>query len=200
MLKQGLALLALTGSLFAMHEAELNLNNYDLGARLDFDMGQFNRAVDPNTVFVGARYLHGSHRHSDHALRGDHDLFDAHFYVQQRLPGTDSLTLGLGTKLVYTTLESMDFVALPLGLTARFDLPLNLPIGVALGGAVYYAPEVLAWQEAKNYLEYGVYLDIGIIDRASVIGGFRRIDTDFDVVGGDLIFNESWYAGIKFRF
>jgi hypothetical protein len=202
MLKKMMTMLALTGSLFAMHEAELNLNNYDLNAKLDFDMGQFNDAVDPDSVFVGARYLHGSHQNNEHDHEKDHDLFDAHFFVKQHLSGYRPLSLGLGTKLVNTHIGKNDFYALPIGVLAEYELPLGLPVPFILGGSFYYAPEVLSWEDAKNYTEYDVHLDIRIIDRAAVTAGYRRIDTDFDVSGTDVNFNfnESWFAGVKFRF
>lgn len=199
MLKKLIMIVGLTGSLFAMHEAELNLNNYDLGAKLDLDMGQFNNAVDPNTVFLGARYLRSSHRHSDDPSK-DHDLYDAHFFVQQHLSKQQALTLGLGAKLVYTTISDYDYYALPIGVHADYVLPLGLSIPFILGGRFYYAPEVLSWSDAKNYMEFEAHLDIQLIDRALITGGYRKIDTDFDVSGGDYNFNESWFVGIKFRF
>lgn len=202
MLKKLITTLALTGSLFAMHEAELNLNNHDLNAKLDLDMGQFNGAVDPDAVFIGARYLHGSHQNNERHYEKDHDLFDAHFYVKQRLSGYRALSLGLGTKLVYTHIEKNDFYALPIGVLAEYDLPIGLPVPFILGGSFYYAPEVLSWEDAKNYTEYDLHLDIRIIDRAAITAGYRRVDTDFDVDGHDVNFNfnESWFAGVKFRF
>jgi hypothetical protein len=202
MLKTLVTTLALTGSLFAMHEAELNLNNYDLNAKLDLDMGQFNDAVDPDSVFIGGRYLRGSHEHNERGDDKDHDLYDAHFFVKQRLSGAPAFTVGLGAKLVYTSVASYDYNALPIGVHAGYDLPLGLPVPFTLGGSFYYAPEVLSWQDAKNYTEYEVYLDIRLIDRAALTGGYRRIDTDFDVSGEtvNFTFNEAWFAGIKFRF
>ena len=200
MLKKILLALALSNALFAMHEAGLDLNQHDLNLKLNLDAGQLNTAVDPDSVFFGLRYLRGSHQHSDRLLTDDEDLFDAHFFIQQRLYSADAVTLGLGTKLVYTSIKSQDYLALPLGLLMRYDFPLNLPISFSLGGEAYYAPQVLAWEDAKTYLEYDVHLDIGIIDRAFISGGWRKIDTDFDVPGEDLIFNEAWYVGVTFRF
>jgi len=200
MLKKLTMTLALGSSLFAMHEAELDLNNYDLGAKLNFDMGQFTSSVDPDSVFLGAGYLHGSHQHNEHADDKDHDLFDLHFFVKQRLKGSNGLSAGLGTKLAYTTVGGYDYYALPIGVLLDYELPLGLPIPFVLGGSFYYAPEVLSWQDAKNYMEYDVHLDIRLIDRAAVTGGYRRIDTNFDVSGGDYTFNEAWFVGVKFRF
>ena len=200
MLKKLMMTLALGSSLFAMHEAELNLNNYDLGAKLNLDMGQFAPSVDPDSVFFGAGYLHGSYQNNEHGDDKDHDLFDLHFFVKQRLKGNSGLSLGVGTKLVYTTIGGYDYYALPIGVMADYELPLGLSIPFILGGDFYFAPEVLSWQDAKNYMEYDLHLDIRLIDRAAVTGGYRRIDTNFDVSGGDYTFNESWFVGVKFRF
>ena len=150
MLKKVIAVLAMATSLTAMHQIEINLNNYDLDARLDFDMGQFNASVDPDSVFIGARYLHGSHQHSDSDLHKDHDLFDGHFFVRQRLRNANALTLGMGVKFVYTSIQSNDFYALPLGLLAGYDLPLGLPVPFTVGGEFYYSPQVLSFGEAKT--------------------------------------------------
>ena len=200
MLKKLVMTLALGSSLFAMHEAELNLNNYDLGVNLNLDMGQFSNSVDPDSVFFGAGYLHGSHQHNESADDKDHDLFDLHFLVKQRLKGSSGLTAGLGTKLVYTTVGGYDYYALPIGAMLDYELPLGLSIPFIVGGSFYYAPQVLSWQDAKDYMDYGLHLDIRLIDRAAVTAGYRHIDTNFDVSGGDYTFNDSWYVGVKFRF
>ena len=111
MLKKLIVLLSLAGSLFAMHEAELNLNNYDLDAQLNLDVGQFNAAMEPDTFYIGARYLHGSHQHNDRDLKKDHELYDAHFFVQQRIARNRALALGIGAKLVYTSVSDYDYYA-----------------------------------------------------------------------------------------
>ena len=53
MLKKITLLLVTSLSLFAMHSAELNINQKDLEAGLKFDIGQFNDNVEPETMFVG---------------------------------------------------------------------------------------------------------------------------------------------------
>lgn len=200
MLKKLLVALAVSTSLFAMHEAELNLNNYDLDAQLHFDVGQFNTAVQPDTVFVGLRYLHASHQHNDKDLDKDHDLFDGHFFVQQKVTQARAVTVGMGAKFVYTSIEDEDFYALPLGLRLRYTLPIDIAVPVSVGGDLYYSPQVLSFEKAKNYLEYFISADVMLIDRAGLSVGYRKIDTDFDLPGGDFNFNETWYIGVKFRF
>lgn len=38
-------------SAFAMHSAEVNINNSDLELSAKLDMGQFNESVKPDTIF-----------------------------------------------------------------------------------------------------------------------------------------------------
>jgi len=200
MLKIVGAVLGCAVSLLAMHEVEINLNNYDLDAKVNFDAGQFNSSIDPDTVFFGGRYLHASHQHSDDLLDKDYDLVDGHFFVRQRLAGAQSFSVGMGGKFVYTSIESSNFYALPLGVLARYDLPLDIAVPIAIGGEFYFAPEVLTWDEAKNYLEYDVYVEAMLIDRAGLTAGFRSIETDFEKASKAFIFNQTWFVGVKFRF
>ncbi len=199
MLKKLVAVFALGTSLMAMHEFELNLNNHDLDARLDLDMGQFNASVEPDSVFFGGRYLYGSKENSDSKIDSDHYLLDGHFRVQQQLANVPALTVGMGMKLVYTSIEDEDFYALPLGIHVRYRLPVEA-VPFYVGGRFYYSPQVLSFQDAKNYMEYQIGLDVMLIDRAGVTAGYRKIDTNFDISDGDATFNESWFLGVKFRF
>lgn len=200
MLKKLITTLALTGSLFAMHNVELDLNNYDFNAQLNLDLGQFNTTINPDTVFLGARYLHASQDHSDHNLPKDENLYDVHFFVQQRLNGNRALKLGLGTKLVYTSVSNHDFTALPIGVLADYTLPLGISIPFVFGGSFYYSPQVLSWSDAKNYLEWELHLHINLIDRAALKFGYSQINTDFEGGPSNTVYNEAWYGGIIFRF
>jgi hypothetical protein len=200
MLKKLMITLALTSSLFAMHEAELDLNNYDFNALLNLDMGQFNTSVDPDTVFLGVGYLHASQEHSDHNLPKDENLYNVHFFVQQRLNANRALKLGLGTKLVYTSVSNHDFTALPIGVLADYTLPLGISIPFVFGGSFYYSPRVLSWQDAQNYMEWELHLNINLIDRAALKFSYSQINTDFEGSSGNDVFNQAWYGGIIFRF
>ena len=63
--KLGVATL-LSANLMAMHNLELNINDVDLEAGVRLDMGQFNDAVEPNTTFIGVKYLKADYDHSDY--------------------------------------------------------------------------------------------------------------------------------------
>lgn len=184
-------------SAFAMHNVELNINDKDLefGARVD--MGQFNDTVEPDSVFLGAKILHGSEDNSEFTSSSDmQDYIEANFLMQRKVEATD-LVIGLGVKVNATK----NFSSVPLGLEASYRLAFSDKFPLYLRGAIYYAPEVLAMQDAKNFLEYRAALDLEVIKNASVTLGYRSLDTNYDTnKGGDVNYNKSVYVGFKFAF
>lgn len=201
MLKK-LTLLALSVvSALAMHTVELNLNEKDAEGEVRLDMGQFNDKLLTDSVYLGVRLLHGSEKHSDVDPK---TLIEVNFLVQRIISATeDALTLGMGFKLEYTTLQDpvfseQTFFALPIGIEGNYRFPLDLPVALHLGGSFYYAPEVFAFDDAKNYLEYRVNFDVEIFDGGKIRIGYRNIDTDTKKY--DANYNHSAYLGFKLAF
>nr|WP_321266244.1 YfaZ family outer membrane protein [uncultured Sulfurimonas sp.] len=194
--KLGLLALCVT-SVFAMHGVELNVNDKDLefGARID--MGQFNDTVEPDSVFLGAKILHGSEDNSEFDSSSDmQDYIEASFLMQRKVEATD-LVIGLGVKVN----GAKNYSTIPLGAEASYKLAFSDKFPLFLRGAIYYAPEVLAMQDAKNFLEYRVAFDLELIKNGSLTLGYRSLDTNYDSdVGGDFNYNKSVYVGFKFAF
>ncbi|WP_321778883.1 YfaZ family outer membrane protein [Sulfurimonas sp.] len=199
MLKK-IGLLALCGvSAFAMHSVELNINDKDLEFGVKVDMGQFNEATDPDTVFLGAKLLHGSKDHSDAKSSSDlNDYYEVNFLMQRKVKSTD-LVIGLGVKLNGTK----NYNTFPLGAEASYKLPFGDTMPLFVNGSIYFAPEVLSMQDAKNFLEYRVGLDLEVIKNGSVTLGYRSLDTNYISGKGysdDFNYNKSVYIGFKFAF
>ncbi len=192
--RMALPLLAAT-TLMAFHTAELNINDKDFETTLLIDMGQFNHTLMPDSTFFGFRYLKGSEDHSD--LHKTEALVDASFLLQRPL-GNSGLTMGMGVKYVYMQISDDEFSALPLGLHLRYALPVGVGVPVYVGAQFYYSPEVLTFNEGKNFIEYRAFLDLEIIERGHIIGGYRSVETNFDV--DDITYNHSWFAGFRFDF
>ncbi|MCK9492360.1 MAG: YfaZ family outer membrane protein [Sulfurimonas sp.] len=196
MLKK-IGLLALcSASVFAMHSVELNINDKDLEFGAKVDMGQFNDTIDPDSVFIGAKILHADEKNSDFRSNSEmNDYYEASFLMQRRVAATE-LVIGLGVKLNGTK----NFSSIPLGVEATYKI-VNGAIPLYLKGAVYFAPEILSMQNAKNFLEYRVALDIELITNGYVTVGYRSLDTNYDSKkGGDKNYNKSAYIGVKFAF
>lgn len=189
---------------FAMHGVDININDKDLEFGVNLDMGQFNDTVEPNTVFLGARYLKGHEDHSDFSTN-DNAYYELNFLMKKEVANS-GFSLGLGVKGNYTRARiggsNRDFTSIPLGVEAGYKLPVNSMVPLYLGGSVYYAPEVLSMNDAKNFLEYRVNFDVEVIQNGRITVGYRSLDTNYDISGTtvDKNYNRSAYIGFKFQF
>ncbi|MDD5156431.1 hypothetical protein [Sulfurimonas sp.] len=177
-------------SVFAMHSAEINVNNTDLELSAKFDIGQVNEKVEPNTIFIGAKYLNVDERHSD--ISNVDDYYEANFLMMKN--ASKDLKIGLGVKLNHTK----DFTSAPLGVEAAYKLPIESSVPFYVGGSLYYAPRVLAFEKADNYLEYRVTVDAEVIKNGFVTVGFRDMNTNYE--SGNVEYNKSFYGGFRFLF
>jgi len=183
-------------SAFAMHTIELNINDKDMEVGAKLDMGQFSDSTEPDTVFIGGKFLHGDEDHSDFKTSSDiHDYFELNFLMKRAI--NDSFKIGLGMKLNYTE----DFSSIPLGAEVEYKLPLGNTIPISIGGCFYYAPEVLSMSDAKNFVEYRAEIDAEIITNGHIVLGYRNLDTNYDSNhGGNWNYNKSAYVGFRFAF
>ena len=203
MKKLALALLCAT-SAFAMHSVELNVNDKDLEIGAKLDMGQFSDATEPDTVFIGGKFLHGDKSHSDFGdLQSIEDYMEFNFLMKRDMSDI-GLSIGLGVKVNHTK----DFTSVPLGAEVAYKLPVGSKIPMSIGGCVYYAPDVLSMDKAKSFLEYRIEFDAEVIKNGHVIAGYRSIDTNYDdpittpwyLNRGNTSYNKSPYIGFRFAF
>jgi len=181
-----------TVSVFAMHNAEININNKDLELSAKMDMGQFNYNVEPDSVFVGAKYLHADEKYSD--LNNVDDYYELNFLMKQKVD--NDFTFGLGVKVNHTA----GFTGVPLGVEAGYKMPVDMKIPLYLGASLYYSPDVLSVDGADGFLEYRVNLDIKVIENGSITLGYRSLDIDYGDTRNSVQYNASAYAGFKFDF
>lgn len=205
MLKKVVLLCVSVGAAFAMHSVDLNINDKDLefGARVD--VGQITSSVEPDTVFLGGRYLKGDESHSDFN-RNNNAFYEGNFLVQKQDVYTTGLTLGMGVKFNYTKADiagsRRTFTTVPVGIEFDYMLPLDSAVPLYIGGSLYYAPGVLSMNDAKRFFEDRINLDIEIIENARATIGYRSIDTTYDINGNEVSrnYNSSVYVGVKFKF
>lgn len=188
-------------SLFAMHTAEINVNEYDLEAGLKLDVGQFNTTVEPDTTFVGIDYIKGSGE-NDSIVGDGNDVntyINFNFMVKQNIRNT-GFYVGLGVKAVYTSIDNsdLDYMALPIGGELSYVFANTIPVGITLSAS--YAPQSLSFLDSKDYLEYRFEVFAQLMNRASLYLGYRNIDTNYEDSSEDYTYNKSGYFGIKFAF
>ncbi len=202
MLKKILLLVAATVSAFAMNRGEININNKDLEIGAQFDVGQFNPAVEPDTTFVGGKFLNADKEHSgDKNASKFNSYFEANFLMLQPV-GKAGMSFGMGVKLNYTK----EFASLPLGIEFVYKIPSKAYVPMFITGEFYYAPTALAFKQANNFLEYRLGYDIEIIKNGNIIFGYRKVETNYKSTtsyhtnSGDFTYNSSWYVGFKIGF
>ena len=195
MLKKLTMMTLCAASAFAMHSAEININEADLEVGAKFDMGQFNQNVEPHTMFLGAKFLNGDAKHSSSSNADLDPYFEVNFLMQKEIANS-GMRFGLGVKMNYTK----DYSTLPLGVEFAYTIPAPDLIPMHLNGSLYYAPSALAFSDAKDFLEYRIGYDIEVIDNGSITIGYRNLQTSDDGSTTDFTYNKSWYAGFKFGF
>jgi len=204
MLKKIGLLCAFSISVFAMHSAEININQKDLEFGLNIDMGQYNRGIEPDTTFVGVTYLKASDDNSADKNANPQDLkyfVELSFLIKQEIKNT-GLKVGLGVKTNFSKISDATFMSVPIGIEASYELPLKNFIPVEVGGEIYYAPESLSFSDAGSFLEYRLGVTLEVIERGSIFVGYRNIDTNYEIssIKTDITYNESAYFGFKFEF
>jgi len=193
MLKKVAMIAVCTASAFAMHTGEININESDLEVSAKFDVGQFNQNVEPDTMFIGGKFLNADKQHTSNRDGEIDPYFELNFLMMQEI-GNAGVCVGMGAKLNYTK----DYSTLPLGLEFSYELPIVDLVPMYLHGSLYYAPRALAFNEAKDFLSYGIAYDVEVIKNGRITLGYRNMDTNYD--GVDFTYNESWYVGFKIGF
>ncbi|MDP3300699.1 MAG: YfaZ family outer membrane protein [Sulfuricurvum sp.] len=194
MLKKLLLSVLISSAAFAAHQVEVNVNDNDVEGQIRLDMG---RMGDMEHTYMGARFLNGDNNNSQTIVDPD-PLMEVSFMVQNDVRGVRGLKLGLGFKGEYTKIDGQSFAAIPLGVEAELKLPLNSPIAFYLGGAMYYAPSVLAFKDADDYFETRIHLDVEPIDNARIEVGYRQIDTNLK--NRSVTYNNAFYFGLRLDF
>jgi hypothetical protein len=181
-------------SAFALHYAELKINDKDLEIATKLDMGQFNENIEPNTVFVGGRFLYVDSTHSSKSNKNLDPFYELNFLLKKPI-GDTNLYLGMGIKLNYTD----GFFTAPLGIEGEYQLPVLKMIPMYINSSVYYSPKALSFKDADDYFEYRIGYDIELVKNARITLSYSRIDTNY-VDSPSFTYNESWYVGFKFGF
>jgi len=195
MLKKLLITLALSVSLFAQHDASVNLNSDDIEVNGNIDLGELNQSDYPNIYFLTLGFLDVDNSESTDPL------LQAGFKLRQDVTGVQGLKFGIGFKGTYTEVGNQDHAAIPLGVELAYTLPIDSVIPVIISGSLDYAPSVLSFKDADSYMEKRVELGVQIVEQATVFVGYRKIETDFENrYGGDYTYNDAGYIGFKIKF
>ncbi|MEA1982865.1 MAG: YfaZ family outer membrane protein [Campylobacterota bacterium] len=204
MLKKISLIVACAASAFALHTAEININDKDLEIGAQFDVGQFNKAVEPETMFLGIKFLNPDASHSEDDNLSINPYFEGNFLIMKEV-GKLGMSFGMGIKLNYSKIEDSDLSSLPLGVAFAYVIPAKELVPMSIEGSLYYAPQVLTFLDAQEYLGYRIHYDIELIENAGVTFGYRSLNATFkedsiDTNKKTLNYNSSFYFGFKVKF
>ena len=165
-------------SAYAMHSGEININNKDLEIGAKFDLGQFNPAVEPDTMFIGGKFINADGDHAENYLGNKVNDLDPYLelnFLMMQAVGDQGMSIGMGAKLNFTE----NYSAVPLGLEFTYKLPVVDFVPMYLNGSLYYAPSVLCMRDADSFLEYRLSYDAEVIKNGYITIGYRNIDTNW---------------------
>jgi hypothetical protein len=174
--------------LMAQHSAEIDINADDIEVAGAYELSEgFDYEGISSRNYLWARYLY-----SGESETRSENLVEAGFLATGRLSGIPALTLGIGIKGAF----SEDYAAIPIGLSLRYDIPVEWKVG--LDAEIYVAPSPLVFSDGDGYSGYRVGVDFRPIPNAAVFAGYRNIDLEYDRGSDD--FNDGWYIGLRYYF
>lgn len=176
------ATLVLAGAAQA-HTLDIGLNNEAVG--LDFTT-----QIPKSELNVGGGLLH----HQD-----DGDVYYGSLFVADNVNKTSGVLAGIGARAYYIDAKLRDAsgTAVGLGGFLNWDVP-NVP-NLSLRTDVYYAPDVLSFDEIQRYLDFSARVQYRIIEQAWIYGGYRHADAD-PVEGRSQSIDEGGYVGLMVWF
>jgi hypothetical protein len=146
------------------------------GANLDFNLASNAVGADfsTNLTDTGLEGSLGFMHHSDRA-----DVMDAGLdLVGNASPVGSPLIFGVGAKFFYIAPQHIDNGE-ALGIGARFRYTWPYFNRFAIGGELYYAPSIVAFQNVDRFLESRITANYQILRNADAYVGYRYITAAF---------------------
>lgn len=117
--------------------------------------------------------------------------------------GTNPVVGGLGGKVFYIDPDQVGFDAIVLGVGGflRYTLPRYNRFNIY--AHAYYAPDVLAFGDGKQYREVEARIGYNVLREADVFLGVRYSNAEFDLSGlgtPDITMDNGLHVGIQLRF
>ncbi len=118
---------------------------------------------------------------------------------ETKAPG---LTIGVGAKAVASTIKELpvrkNTSAVALGVQVRYELPAERR--VAFAGEGYYAPEIIAFGDAKHYQQYGARAEFSLAPQMQVYAGYRKTSFSLKSTGTDVALINGPHIGVQLSF
>ncbi|MDX1453949.1 MAG: YfaZ family outer membrane protein [Gammaproteobacteria bacterium] len=165
--------------------AELNFNVSDEAAKIDY----------ASNYSGGSRISTGLLHNDENA-----DVYVGHLglhLVDNAATEARPVIVGLGGKLLFVDSDVQSGSAIALGSFFRFNFAQANRFAVA--GSVHYAPDVIAFNDLTQYIEYDIRAEYEVLKNASIYLGYRNLEVEVDGAV-DVELDDGLHFGMRFVF
>lgn len=165
----------------------------DFDLRISDDALHLNLAIvdDYSALSYGGGYFYKDNDDAIHVVN-----LDLHSQGQTAL-GNFPTTVKVGIQANYFDEDGIDGAAIGLGGSARINLP-DAP-GLSWESQAHFAPEVLAFDDAKRFARLSTQLNYRVIQTADLNAGYRYLNTKLKN-GTKRTFESGWFVGLRLNF
>lgn len=174
----------LTAIATGTYASSIDLNIHEEAVRLTY-------ATEVGSAVKGLEFEAGLLYHED-----NDDVIHVGLQVSgENWSEAGTFDISIGGRFVASEQDPGDALAVGLGGRVRFSPVHRLGLGVY----GYYAPEILSFVEATQYVETGAFIDYQLLPQAFVYAGYRHLEFEFDD-GPDVTVDASGHLGLKLVF
>lgn len=176
------ACLAVSGSAFS-HTLDLNLNDDTVAV-------DYTTQIKKSELNVGAGLLHNQDLG---------DVYYGSFFVADNVNKQSGLLAGIGGRAYYMDVDRSDESGTAIGLGGFLNWDLPNVTNLSLRSDIYYAPDVLAFDEIDGYLDFSARVQYRIIEQAWIYVGYRNAEAKTEAPGKAKV-DEGGHLGIMLWF
>ncbi len=180
----GIVVLGLAASAVARaHTLDLNLNNDTVAV-------DYTTQIQKSEVNIGAGLLH----HQDNG-----DVYYGSFFVADNVNKQSGLLAGIGGRAYYVDADRSDENGTAVGLGGFVNWDIPTVTNLSLRSDLYYAPDVLAFDELEGYMDFTARVQYRLIEQAWVYLGYRYAEAKTESPGKSKL-DEGGHLGVMIWF
>ncbi len=129
----------------------------------------------------------------------DDKLFSVGLLRRAAPSKNNPFSAAVGVKYALGNLDApdADFQALAIGLELMHHIPARYP--VALGGSVFYAPDITTWGDGNGFLDASARIEVSILPNTAAYVGYRKLRVDLER-GSDYEVDNAAHFGVRIQF
>ena len=170
-----------------------------LDVNLSNDVAEFQYIATMGNMGQGKSEGHAGFLYND----ADNAMGDVGLLVMNTGDSAAIASLGVGIKAVAAKIERNNSMALAIGGQIRITPADDKKFGIV--GQVYYAPDIVTFGDAENFVQTGVRVEYEIMQQAAVYVGYRKIKFDINVLPAPVsavgvVLDEGVHVGVRIAF